>query len=169
LRGSRDVRRRIERKRYVLSGDSAAFFEVHGSSVSSLCRLMRERGQWIDIVQRRRLDQGGDDCSMPPAAVGPCNQTTERNLRGHYDPSRVGVVVHYLWHPLHGRCVRCHYSERRTAGACAAMEIGSPALCAVRAGRSAQSVDCARIPTRLPVHGWCAARPRRFTFARSLR
>src|ERR1700730_8193831 len=26
-----------------------------------------EPGQWIDIVQLRRLDQCGDDCPMPPA------------------------------------------------------------------------------------------------------
>jgi hypothetical protein len=28
-----------------------------------------EPGQWIDIIQLRRLDQCGDDCPMPPAAV----------------------------------------------------------------------------------------------------
>ena len=28
-----------------------------------------EPGQWIDIIQFRRVDQGGDDCLMPPAAV----------------------------------------------------------------------------------------------------
>ena len=34
-------------------------------------------------------------------------------LRGHSAHVGRDVVVHYRWHPLHGRHVRCYYSERR--------------------------------------------------------
>ena len=43
-----------------------------------------EPSQWIDIVELRRLNQGGDDFPMPPAAVGAGEQgvlSTERTGR----------------------------------------------------------------------------------------
>src|SRR5712671_4149593 len=54
-----------------------------------------EPGQWIDIIQLRRLDQCGDDCPMPPAAVGPGEQgvlTTESD-RAHGSFDGVGVEL----------------------------------------------------------------------------
>ena len=70
-------------------------------------------------------------------------------LRGHFAHVGPDVVVHYRWHPLHGRRVRSLYKERRANGdvvhieakpgvvtilaawmldpiACAGMEIGAP-------------------------------------------
>lgn len=43
-----------------------------------------EPSQWIDIVELRRLNQGGDDCPMPPAAVGAGEQgvLSTKNNRG---------------------------------------------------------------------------------------
>src|ERR1700704_215891 len=52
-----------------------------------------EPGQWIDIIQLRRLDQGGDDGPMPPAAVGPGEQgvlSTESD-RAHGPFDGVGI------------------------------------------------------------------------------
>ena len=54
-----------------------------------------EPGQWIDIVQLRRLDQGGDDCPMLPAAVGTGKQgilSTESD-RAHGPFDGVGVEL----------------------------------------------------------------------------
>src|ERR1700760_1754324 len=77
-----DTGRMTERGRYVVSWLSAvlAAFQFHGSNVFSSCRLVRpdtmrsstsvSQASGSTSLQLRRLDQGGDDCPMPPAAVG---------------------------------------------------------------------------------------------------
>jgi hypothetical protein len=54
------------------------------------------------------------------------------------------VVVHYRWHPLHGRRLRRHYSERRANGEVVHVE-SAPGIVTVVPGWMLDPAACARL------------------------
>jgi hypothetical protein len=59
------------------------------------------------------------------------------------------VVVHYRWHPLHGRRLRRHYSERRVTGEVVHVEV-APGVVIVVPGWMLDPIACARLGVGTP-------------------
>ena len=59
------------------------------------------------------------------------------------------MVVHYRWHPLHGRRLRRHYSERRANGEVVHVEV-APGIVTVVAGWMLDPAACAKLSFGTP-------------------
>jgi hypothetical protein len=68
----------------------------------------------------------------------PCDPTPSQGHSAHVGQD---VVVHYQWHPLHGRCVRRHYSERRADGEIVHLE-SAPGVVTIVAAWMLDPVAC---------------------------
>ncbi len=79
--------------------------------------------------------------TMHPSSTGPS--------LGHSAHIGQEVVVHYRWHPLHGRRLRRHYGERRSGDDVVHVE-AAPGIVMVVA---AWMLD------PMPVRAWRSARP----------
>jgi hypothetical protein len=83
---------------------------------------------------------------MPPACRCRRIATTgaREQSRGHSAHIGAEVVIHYRWHPLHGRRLRRHYSERRAIGEVVHVEV-SPGVVTIVPGWMLDPVVCARM------------------------
>ena len=111
-----------------------------------------EPGLGIDVVHLGRVDQA---CTWPRRArrrgrsrrtASSCVRAQSRSHSAHIGQD---VVVHYRWHPLHGRSARRIQSERRASGEFVHVEL-TPGVVTILPAWKLDAVYCAGLKVGAP-------------------
>ena len=95
-------------------------------AVDELGQRVGEPGVRVHAVELAGLDQRCDGGPVLRALVAAGEERifpARAQSRGHSAHIGQDVVVHYRWHPLYGRHVRCILMERRASGEIAHVEL----------------------------------------------